>query len=338
MQACTVVNKGLDEITRLQDQLQNLQMQLRLTQAEAEKERTEKVALSDKLQAEKQRVPWELETLRSDLQKMQEQLDEEKLAGQTSSTESQKSQQELHGLQLTNAILAAALESEKKEREVEQAKSLQQFTALQQEMKKSGQGLMKYSCFLPLDEGGDPIHHQHCRTLTGLPSAAALVAFYDLLNLDGRCERLRFHYNPDASYVKPNARKMSPQDAFVYTLVLIKVGLDFGVAEVVTGIDSTTGGRYFVQWVRALKLFGEKMFPHPTREQVQACMPERWKDVYGTDFIRLIIDGVTWGVGVGAGVRVDVGVGIQLSIYRHYNHQYTTRYQSNHIFLINLCL
>jgi hypothetical protein len=125
-----------------------------------------------------------------------------------------------------------------------------------------------------------------------MPSAETLVAFYNLMNEDGRCERLRFHCNPDAAYVMPNKRKMNPQDAYVYTLVLIKIGLDFDVAEVITGIDQSTGGRYFVQWVRALKVFGEKLFPPPSREQIQAVMPQRWKDVYGTDFIRLIIDGM----------------------------------------------
>ena len=193
----------------------------------------------------------------------------------------------------SNTLLAAALDVEKKERAADHAANLQRYEALKEELEVFGRPLMTFNCFLPLDEGGDPMHHKHCRTLTGMPSAETLVAVYNLMNEDGRCERLCFHYNPDAAYVKPNQRKMKPHDAYVCTLVLIKIGLDFDVAEVITGIDQSTGGRYFVQWVRALKVFGEKMFPHPSREQVQACMPQRWKDVYGTDFIRLIIDGVT---------------------------------------------
>ena len=121
------------------------------------------------------------------------------------------------------------------------------------------------------------------------PCAAALVNFYRLLNEDGRCERLRFHSAPEAK-PRAKARAVKPEDAFVYVLVLIKTGLELEVAEVVTGVDATTGSRYFVQWLRALSLFFRKMFPYPTREQVMQCMPPRWVEVYGTDLVRLIID------------------------------------------------
>ena len=135
-------------------------MELRLAQADAEKERVEKLRASDKLQAEKQTLSDDLEKMESELQKIQD---------------SQESPAKMARLKGSNTLLAAALDAEKKERAADHAANLQRYEALKEELEVSGRPLMTFSCFLSLDEGGDPMHHKHCRTLTGMPSVETLV-------------------------------------------------------------------------------------------------------------------------------------------------------------------
>jgi hypothetical protein len=269
-----VVSQGITAMDELEVKLQNVTLQLRMAHESEEKKRQDNQKLTD-----------DLGQLRADLQKIQTDLAASE-RGRLGHVD------DLAAMRETNSRLEAALKTEQDGRAQLKAECDSKYAEFQKDLDASRQRMLKFDCFLPLADGGDRVHHKHCRQLTGMPSAASLVSFYELMNEDGRCERLSFYRNPDAAFVKPEQRKMTPQDAFVYTLVLIKTGLDFEIAEVTCGIPPSTGGRYFVQWVRALTLFLQKMFPHPTREQVQACMPKRWVDVYGSDFIRLIIDGV----------------------------------------------
>jgi hypothetical protein len=156
----------------------------------------------------------------------------------------------------------------------------------------------RHLCFERLRS--DPSLRKQARALTGFPSADACIKFYAVCNVGKRAETMRLWRGPTELARRKEGQKpksgsspqasVSPQDGYLYTLVILRTGISFSVAEALTGVDAKTISLHFVTWVNYLKRVLHKIMPYPSREMIQACMGPRWESVYRTKNVRLILD------------------------------------------------
>jgi hypothetical protein len=108
----------------------------------------------------------QLEKLKSDLSSLISEFDEFR-----------ESHSDSH-LCVVNERLSAELKTEQELWQVEHdeyVRKYNKFAVIQTKM-------LKFTCFLPVDDGDDPAHHKHYRSLTEMPSVEAFVSFYELIN------------------------------------------------------------------------------------------------------------------------------------------------------------
>lgn len=125
---------------------------------------------------------------------------------------------------------------------------------------------------------------------TGFPNYAVFVSVLNLLQPGDNGENIRLVSAPNS---RPETgrgckRSLTGEQQFLLTLMRIRRGFSTKDLGWLFGIDKSTVSQLFVSWVNFMYLRLSAIPIWPTREQVDATMPQSFKDSYPKT--RVIID------------------------------------------------
>merc|ERR1712086_5963 len=90
---------------------------------------------------------------------------------------------------------------------------------------------------------------------------------------------------------RPGARRVIAQDQMLMTFVYLIQGAPMSlIGTMFGGVSRAVVSRVITSWINFLYFELHKEFPKPTRAQIQAVMPDKFKHVFGTDLVRQVID------------------------------------------------
>jgi hypothetical protein len=131
---------------------------------------------------------------------------------------------------------------------------------------------------------------EKCKHYTGFPNYAVFVSVLNLLQPGNNGENIRLVSAPNSHPETGRGRKRSltGEEQFLLTLMRIRRGFSTEHLGWLFRIDKSTVSRLFVSWVNFIYLRLSAIPIWPTREQVDATMPQSFKDSYPKT--RVIID------------------------------------------------
>ena len=128
-------------------------------------------------------------------------------------------------------------------------------------------------------------------------SYRTLVAFFEFLEVGGALDavRLRRGAEDDADdrpdkKTRQGARSLTPRDSIFFVLFVLRTGIDVVDASPLFGLDDSSGSRYFSSYLCFLHEWLSAEFPTPSKEQIIAATPERFKNKIPNWDLQLIFD------------------------------------------------
>ena len=120
------------------------------------------------------------------------------------------------------------------------------------------------------------------KSYTGFSTPEQLEAFYDLLNYNGQCDRLKI-WGTKRKSKRKHRTAMAPKDGLAFSLFVLRSGVSLKIASSLFRVSSSSGTRHFTTWILFLNRFLETEFPYPTADELQSTTRDRLREAFELD-------------------------------------------------------
>jgi hypothetical protein len=108
---------------------------------------------------------------------------------------------------------------------------------------------------------------------------------------DSGIEALNLYRGPDTAECSDiRTRKLDAINQMFFLLFTLRTGNTLEIAGILFGISKATATRYFVTWLDLMARVLMLEMPFPNQEDTRATVPQEYKDVFGSDCVRIVLD------------------------------------------------